>query len=185
MELRRTINANFDTHSKFITLTFAENVKDVKTANGIYKKFMDRMRYQYGSFKYATVIEFQQRGAVHYHMIADLPYIEKDELARIWAQGFVKINDITNQNSGKGVDNVGAYVTAYMTKEQSDQRLMGQKAYFTSRNLTRPITVHGMDAIELIEAYGLEGKKEVFTSCYESEHQGIIVYKEYNRKRES
>jgi hypothetical protein len=185
MELRRTINASFDVHSKFLTLTFAENITDVKTANAIYSKFMRKMKRKYGSIKYATVIEFQQRGAVHYHMIADLPYISKQELARIWGQGFVKINDITGQNGGDGVDNVGAYVTAYMTKDQSDPRLNGQKAYFTSRNLERPITVHGMDAIELIDAYGLEQKKEVYASSYESEHQGNITYKEYNLKRQS
>lgn len=183
MELRRIINANFDVHDKFITLTFAENIKDVNQANEEFTGFMRRMKKRFDKFKYAAVIEFQQRGAVHYHMIAKLPYIEKQELAEIWRQGFVKINDITNQNDGKGVDNVGAYVTAYMTKEQSDPRLMGKKAYFTSQGLVRPVTVHGIEAIELIEAYQLEQKKEVYASCYESEHQGLISYKEYNFKR--
>ena len=100
--LRRLITANFDEHSKFITLTFKENLTDVKKANYEYMKFIQRLRYRYGDFKYIAVIEFQKRGAVHYHMISNLPYIDNSKLCEIWGQGFVKINDIRH------VDNVGA-----------------------------------------------------------------------------
>ncbi|GAI10009.1 unnamed protein product, partial [marine sediment metagenome] len=39
--------------------------------NREFKKFIQRLRYQYGDFKYMAVIEFQDRGAIHYHMISD------------------------------------------------------------------------------------------------------------------
>lgn len=183
MELRRLINANFDIHAKFLTLTHKENITDVDMANRNFRKFIQRLRHKYGDFKYAAVIEFQARGAVHYHMIADLPYITKSELAEIWGHGFVRINDIKDKNGGSGVDNVGAYVTAYMTKDQSDPRLHGRKMYFTSKNLIRSRTYRSWEALEIIESNQLEQKKEVFTSSYESEYQGNITYKEYNPKR--
>lgn len=175
--LIRLLNMNFDESSKFITLTFAENVKDLDAAHPEFDKFIKRMRRKYGNFKYAAVVEFQKRGAVHYHMISDLPYIPKQELARIWGQGFVRVNKIDH------VDNIGAYISKYMTKDGKDIRLRGRKAYFTSKNLERPIELHG-DAVDpLLDLYELKDKKTVFSSWYESEHHGIITYRQYNLKR--
>lgn len=175
--LRRLITANFNENSKFITLTFKDNLKDVKKANKEFKKFIQRMRYRYGNFKYAAVIEFQKRGAVHYHMMSDLDYIENEKLNKIWGNGFVKINNITH------VDNVGAYMIKYMTKDNNDMRLRGLKSYQTSKNLDRPIEYIGDEAESILKLYGLENKKAVFSSCYENEHLGLATYKEFNLKR--
>jgi len=175
--VRRLITANFDENSKFITLTFKDNLKDVKQANYEFMKFIQRMRYRYGSFKYITVIEFQKRGAVHYHMISDLPYIENDELRKIWGHGFVKINDISH------VDNVGAYMIKYMTKDNADMRLQGLKSYQTSKNLIRPIEFVGTEAEKIMKLYELDNKKTVFSNHYETEYLGLATYKEFNLKR--
>lgn len=175
--VRRLVLANFDNNSKFITLTFAENVQELESANKEFKKFIQRMRRRYGDFKYLAVIEFQKRGAVHYHMICDLPYVKNKELAEMWRNGFVKINRI------KHVDNVGAYIVKYMTKDLHDERFAGKKAYLCSKNLDRPTVVRGEVAEEIYQTLGLEKEKEVFTNSYESEYLGMVVYKEYNRKR--
>lgn len=175
--LRRLITANFDENSKFITLTFKENLTDVKKANYEFMKFIQRLRYRYGNFKYAAVIEFQKRGAVHYHMISDLPYIENSELNKIWGHGFVKINDISH------VDNVGAYMIKYMTKDNIDMRLRGLKSYQTSKNLIRPLEFVGDAGEEILKLYRLDNKKTVFANIYESKHLGLATYKEYNLKR--
>lgn len=174
----RLTNANFGAHSKFITLTFADNVQDLDQAHKEFDKFIKRMRRRYGKFKYAVAIEFQKRGAVHYHMMSDLPYIPKQELAKIWGQGFVRINDI------KHVDNVGAYLSKYMTKgDGRDPRLRGRKMYLTSKNLDRPLVLKGDDADLIIEQYDLKNKKTVLETAYVSEHHGLISYKQYNLKR--
>lgn len=175
--VRRQCLANFSEHSKFLTLTFAENVTDIKEANKRFKKFILRMRYRYGDFKYLAVIEFQERGAVHYHMMSDLPYIANNKLNEIWSHGFVKINDIRH------VDNVGAYMVKYMLKDVSDCRLEGQKAYLSSRNMDKPLEFRGDVADRIIETYELQDKEKVFTNSYESEHHGTITYSEYNLKR--
>lgn len=175
--LRRLINANFDEHSKFITLTFRENLTDVKKANYEFMKFIQRLRYRYKGFKYVAVIEFQKRGAVHYHMISDLPYIDNSELREIWGHGYVKINDITH------VDNVGAYMIKYMIKDIADKRLMGLKSYQTSRGLIRPIELVGDEVDFLVKSLGLDNKKTVYSNCYETEHLGLATHKEYNLRR--
>lgn len=178
---RRLITANFDSGSKFITLTFKDDITDVKWANREYKKFIQRLRYKYGKdFKYANVIQFQDKnrdGVVHYHMMSDLPYIPQKELQKIWGHGFVGINKITH------VDNVGAYMIRYMAKDMVDARLMGEKSYMTSRNLERPIEYIGEEAELVIKALGLENTKTVYNSSYTTEHLGLALYKQYNLKR--
>lgn len=175
--LRRIIAANFSSGSKFITLTFKDNLKCVKTANYEFMKFIQRLRYRYKGFKYVVVIEFQKRGAVHYHMMSDLPYIDNKKLADIWGHGFVKINDIRH------VDNVGAYMIKYMAKDNGDTRLQGLKSYQTSRGLKRPLEFVGDSVDDIIKIYDLKNKKTVFDSIYETEHLGNASYREYNLKR--
>lgn len=182
--LRRLINANIGQHgnnSKFVTLTFAENVQDIKTANYEFKKFRQRLEYDLDiKLKYVVVIEFQKRGAIHYHaLFFNLPYIENKRLAEIWKNGFVKINKIDD------VDNIGAYVTKYMTKEQQDEakadRLIGQKSYFTSRGLMKPIEIIKKEEIEQIAAALSQHK--VFESQFENDYLGNIKYTQFNLKR--
>lgn len=100
--VRRLACCNFNAqYDKFFTLTFAENKTDVKDCNYIFMKFIQRLKYKFGKdIKYLAVIEFQQRGAVHYHVLSNIPYIKQDELQDLWGQGFVFINAISH------VDNI-------------------------------------------------------------------------------
>ena len=95
----------------------------------------------------------------------------------IWKHGFVDIKPLSE------IDNVGAYLIKYMTKDVSVEAFKGHKAYLCSKGLERPLELRGDDAMRVIEAYGLIDKKEVFTNSYESEYLGTINYKEYNLKR--
>jgi len=149
-KIRRLACCNFNVkYAKFLTLTFAENMTDIKECNVLFKNFIKRLKYNYSlkSIKYLAVIEFQKRGAVHYHVLLDIPYIPQEELQEVWGNGFVYINAITH------VDNIGAYVLKYITKDNNDSRLMGQKAYLTSRNLIKPseIVNHDLKDFENIE----------------------------------
>lgn len=175
--VRRLILANFDNNSKFITLTFGENVVDVKEANKRFGKFIKRLRRKYENLKYLAVIEFTKAGRVHYHMLCNLPYVKASVMADIWREGYIKINKITH------VDNVGAYVIKYMTKDVMDERLFNNKSYNCSQGLEKPLTLRGELAEEIIKLYISENDKEVFANSYISEHLGNITYKEYNLKR--
>lgn len=138
MLVRRIIFANANAYGCvpiFITFTFAENVKDVKTALKKWRDFLRRIRYEYGSLRYICVIEFQKRGAVHFHVLFfDLPYEIgiKNKWAKIWGHGFLQIKAVQNIRS------IGAYVSKYLTKDFVDERLIRKKAYFCSRRLKRP-----------------------------------------------
>lgn len=183
--LRRLVISNFDENDKFLTLTFRENITDVAYAQNEFNKFLKRLkRYcakirpsPYWELKFVKVVEFQKRGAVHFHLLLNLPYIEADKISELWGQGFIGINAIDR------CDNIGAYLVKYIGKNLEDTRLDGRKKYQTSHNLVRPIELKGHEASAFIEEHKLDKKKRVFQNEYPSEFYGIITYKEYNTKR--
>lgn len=185
--IRHLVCTNFDSGSKFVTLTFDNDrdfdLKDVKACNRYFMTFVKRLRYRYPELKYVSVIEFQDkngRGAVHYHMICNLPFIKKAELQRIWNGGFVKINAIDK------VDNVGAYVVKYMCKDTEDTRLCGENAYLHSKGLSEPLEFctwkDDTDAWKQIHE-SLESESPSYSAKYESEYAGDIEYYQYNFNR--
>lgn len=195
--VRRLAVMNFDVkESKFVTLTFNNqckfDIKDPLACDYAFKKFIIRLKYYLKkkspqiALKYLAVIEFQDkndRGAVHYHMICNLPYIKNKELADIWRHGFIKINSIDK------VDNIGAYVVKYMTKEKADNRLKGFKGYLHSNNLIQPLVLknweHSIAVNEIINGIvdSVQNKKPVYDWEFTSE-QNTIYYRQYNLERE-
>lgn len=178
-DIRRIINSNINMYanltSKFVTFTFAENIQDLKIANIEWKKFIKRLKYYLNKdIKYLTVVEFQERGAVHYHSIFfNIPYISSNVLGRIWGNGYIKVNKIDN------VDNVGAYICKYLTKQTSD-RLKGKKSYFCSKGLYKPIEIVDEKKIDELEAHLLD--KVTYEKVFENEYN-TIIYKQYNIKK--
>ena len=172
-EIRRIINCNLD-FSKFYTLTFKENVMDVSVANRHFNKFIMRMTYRFEGLKYICVIEFQKRGAVHYHFLCNLPFVESSEIEKVWGFGFIKIRRI------KHVTNLGAYFCKYLQKDMKDERLFNRKKYFCSKNLERPTEVYDNDVVEkLIKLYELESLKTEWESEFENEYTGKVKYRQF------
>ena len=173
--VKRLINTNIGEYSKFVTLTFKDNITDIKIANYEFKKFKQRLeRYLKHKLQYVAVIEFQKRGAIHYHVVMfNAPYIKVSKLRQIWRNGFVKINKIDN------VDNVGAYVCKYMTKAScNDDRLKGQKMYFSSRGLEKPIEVKDKEKVENL-AVALPSDYLTYENKFVNDYN-TIIYKQYN-----
>jgi hypothetical protein len=184
-DLRRIVNANIgkwgdDVTCKFVTLTFKDNVKDLDMANYEFRQFIKRLNYKvYGekcsNLMYTVVIEFQKRGAVHYHVIFyNLPFTKAAVLEKVWGNGFIKINKIDD------VDNVGAYICKYLTKDNSDDRLRGRKSYFNSRGLKKPIEEFlDDDGLEIIKK-SLPVQAMTYKGEFENEYVGKIEYEQYN-----
>lgn len=173
----RLINCNFTTGDKFLTLTFGDNKTDLKECNKYFNEYTKKMKRKYPGFKYVAVIEFQKRGAVHYHMLCSQPYIPQKELIRLWGNGHVWINRINH------VDNLGVYVVKYMSKEADDSRLKGLNGYNVSKGLERPIEAkswNGDPIPQLIDKLRLNEKKPVYKAMYTSEHLGQVGYAQYN-----
>lgn len=202
-EVRRLVCANFNKLSTFVTLTFNDkkvqhNIHNVKECNAEFKKFIKRFKYylqaEWNKFelKYLAVIEFQDtndRRAVHYHVVFDVPYIPIKDLTDIWGMGFCFINKINH------VDNVGAYLIKYMTKDSADERLMGLPAYLRSRNLIEPEEFFVLDSNtktndflkasdEIYKIDTLLGNHTaIYEAEYDTEYMGKCEYKQYNLER--
>jgi hypothetical protein len=182
-KIRRLISANFTGKSLFVTLTYRENMTDFKESSYNLKKFFQKLKRKQKDFKYVAVVEFQKRGAIHYHMLCNLDFswsshaelqAHERALAALWGHGFIDIGYKAN-------DNAGAYLIKYMTKDNNDERLNGQKRYFFSRNLDQPKELVGGEAIDIIKQY--EGMPPVFTNEYYSDFHGKVQYLEYNPLR--
>ena len=161
---RRLALMNFGPGDTFFTMTYAENMQDLEQADKDFKKFIQRFKYHHGDFKYLAVREFQKRGAIHYHMLCswtrafegeeDIRSWERYFGEQLWGHGFVDIKFLNH------VDNVGAYLIKYMTKNLSIELFKGKKVYLPSKGLERPEVFRGDQAEELIRFYGLETKKK-------------------------
>jgi len=114
------INSNFKGggNELHITLTYKENMTDTKRLYEDFKKFIMRFRYSfksYGSIDYLTVIEPQERGAWHHHLLVrfndvqDKIYLDNKAVSEIWGHGFIKIRTM------EGNDNIGVYLSAYLS----------------------------------------------------------------------
>ncbi len=210
-EIRRIINANafqyrnkkgYVINPKFLTLTFKENIQDVKTANYEFMKFIQRLNWidhqtKKHTLKYLCVIEFQDgkkykkmsrrerkykkqtgRGAVHYHVaLFNLAWLPKKDILERWGNGWVHIKNI------KDVDNVGAYISKYMQKSQGvDKRLKGKKKYFCSRNLKGyEIYYYSSEYDNKLKQYEIKIKDfEVSKKNSKNDYLGDIEYINYD-----
>ena len=118
-KLRYLINNNFTgaQNEKFLTLTYAENMQDRERLYKDFEKFMKKLKYAYkdvSSVDYLSVVEPQARGAWHMHVLLrfndiDTVFLDGDELRRLWPHGFHTVKSLHD------VDNIGAYVSAYLT----------------------------------------------------------------------
>lgn len=184
-KLKRIINSNVDQGKRadvFLTLTFKKNIQDVKKGNRCLTLFLQRLRNFLLSkkgtvLKYACCIEFQKRGAIHYHLcFFDFPYIHATILEELWGHGFIKIKKLSNQSD------IGSYMTKYLTKNADTDKLRGEKTYWTSRNLEKPLVILGFSnisnrAIEILEKE--TQKKLLYFFSYKSEYQGYVQYSKY------
>lgn len=157
-------NLQYGYEPVFLTFTFAENVTDIKTAWKEWHKYVKRHTRAFGKPKYLSVMEFQKRGAVHFHAIffnldPELEYRERETrcIAKAWGNGFITVERI------RSVHRVGRYVCKYLNKSAEDVRLRGQKFFTTSNDLFRPVVFYGEKAREKYEKLPIDKDTE---ECY-------------------
>lgn len=117
--LRDLLNTNVEDVAKcrWVTLTYAENMTDPKRLYEDVKNYHKRWKYWHSKKgipnpEYIMAVEPQARGAWHCHVVyiypSVAPFIPNETLAELWGHGFVTIKKLDE------VDNVGAYLTAYL-----------------------------------------------------------------------
>ena len=154
LECQRLAKANMEDWKSFITLTFEENIIDLKETNKKFRYYIDKIQRLKKDFKYLCITEFQKRGAIHYHLLTNLEcnskFIPKQPIKRLynpssrtwkeleyydlpyWIDGYSSAEPMDSDSK-----KVVGYISKYMTKDV-DNRLFNRHRYFYSRNLNRP-----------------------------------------------
>lgn len=167
-EIARIVDCNFDDRTKFVTLTFRDNIQNITITNREFKYFIQRLNYYIYQtktqlLKYIATWEKQKRGAIHYHVIFfDFPYIAKEKLQNLWSHGFIKINRIDVDSK----ENRGRYLSKYFTKDL-DLKEHKKKAFFKSQNLKMPKETKLMLTNEILR---------------DVQRENIVFQKEYTRQ---
>ncbi len=148
--VRRLIWCNLTPHTKFLTLTTKENISDRKVFKRMFTTFLQQMkRYGY-PLKYLYVLEYQKRGALHAHLVVfNDEKIPLKILKKAWHYGRsdIKMLNGLKYGSNEKVNDVGAYVCKYITKDTVEN--LGEHCYECSQGLNRPITFNLRSAGEL------------------------------------
>lgn len=105
--LRNIINANSKDvkRCKWLTLTYSENMTDLKKLSRDWENMCRKMHRKWGDFEYINVKEPQERGAWHMHILLIFkgiaPFMPVEELQKKWGKGFVYIQSLENNiNNG-------------------------------------------------------------------------------------
>ncbi|MGL6125458.1 MAG: rolling circle replication-associated protein, partial [Metamycoplasmataceae bacterium] len=143
-----------------------------------WKLFKRKIERKYSlKLSYLGVVEFQERGAIHFHIcLFNVPYLKHSELYEMWSStcgsGGVYIEKI----GANDCDNVGAYITKYLSKDMDDffdNEYKGKKRYFKSRGLKEPEVIK-YNAKELV------ADKEGFEQIMENLKDNVVY--EYESK---
>lgn len=199
-QLQRIVKANEDVFKTFITLTFADNIKNIEVANKKFDIWRTKIKSIYKDFQYVCVPEFQKRGAVHYHLLTNLEinkiyqYTRRNKYLEVkliipqenkktqydvkyWSYGYTSVFPMKDIN-------VVGYISKYMTKD-IDNRLYGKRRYLYSQSLKVPKecfiekdSKHLLNLLILIENSDITYKKS-YLDYYGNEIQFI----EYKRKK--
>lgn len=135
--LRDYINTNVTNVSrcKWVTLTYKENMTDTKKLYFDFKNFMKRFKYKFGHVEYIVAMEPQGRGAWHCHCIIifnqKAPFIPNKVIEDLWRNGFTKTNSLDD------IDNIGAYLTAYLGDLEYNQLEHGNSKQYKIKEVTK------------------------------------------------
>jgi hypothetical protein len=163
-----------------LTLTTKDNIQDLNITNPMLSLFMKRFNYEVlngrkdAYLKYVAVPEWQERGAVHYHVaLFNMPFVEHKVLTETWGQGFLWLTRTDRTRS------VGRYMTKYMTKGFNDVRLKGHKRYMPSVGLQRPVAVYEQSTAHAIRK-SLPPSSFLFRKEFDTQWHGRVQYDVYN-----
>jgi len=180
---RRLVWANLGrgTPVALLTLTMRTAVP-IETSSRLFSRFLARLRRRFPAVCVIAVPEFQKRGAVHYHcFVWGIPseYVDSERatrnIQRSWLWGFC---DLVKTD---GHPKMASYLAKYMSKTMQDVRLSGKKAYHTTHNVVRPVSIAFRSLGEYMDSVIPNGVP-VVERRYVLRWLGRTNYKQFNVK---
>lgn len=173
--IRRYVMHNFP-QGKFYTLTFdpKKAVIDLTNISECYTLFLDfikLLRSRYPEIKYVVVPEFQDtngRGAVHFHLVINLPFIPFADISALWGHGFLYVRPLKNDVSA------ALYIAKYFTKAQIDSRFQNVRKYRKSNNVEMPENCYGAKAKRRFAALRSQNYGVTLRRSFYNPHVGFV-----------
>jgi hypothetical protein len=163
-----------------LTLTVAENLQEVgyEHLHRVMTLIKTRLNRAGSILVYIAVKEYQERGAVHYHVLCiyDMPYVfpSSEVIERSWGLGFVKISA---PKIRLRLWKIVSYIGKYIGKGYEYETLNFKKS-FTASQIKQIYKLSPKRLSEVIKRFGKE-KAETFKCTYRKIYAYI-----YERKRE-
>jgi hypothetical protein len=138
-DLRRAIWCNQTKYTKFVTLTYKNTELDQDNVIYDFKQFIKKLRRRGYNVPYVYVTEHQKKrgvkegnaGSLHIHaLLFTDDFISAEEINNCWGLGNTDIHSLND------VNNLGAYVCKYLTKEEFNE--YHKHSYHLSRGLKKP-----------------------------------------------
>jgi hypothetical protein len=144
---------------RMLTLTYRENQSDRKKALKDLARFVRVMRKRFSHWASVTVLEYQQRGACHFHL-ALAGFYDVVVLRSEWVEivGRVAVTredgsmqmmpngniDMAFEPDGRGnpCSKLAAYMAKYLRKGLDEGREVGDHRYFRTQGIERPREVY-------------------------------------------
>lgn len=134
---------------------------------------------------YIAVPEWQKKGRLHYHLLVwGLSKKEAEQERdtrnhqRQFGRGYLDVR-IAQDNSPK----LASYLAKYMVKGYTDQRLAGNRAYTTSRNVKKPRT-QGSNTLSAYEDIFLPERIDIVkVSQYNTPYMGRCLVTRYKTNK--
>lgn len=167
-----------------VTLTYRDNMQDLERAQRDLQKFVRRVSKLTSNairgFKYVLVIEYQERGAIHFH-IGVHGWQNVKMLRAIWyeivgrAQGQINVRGPKSEGDQRiaGVHQLAQYLCKYITKDAASSAL-NKKRYWASKGIEVP----ERETVDVRWADTVEGAfQDIFHSlCATHNLHGMSVY---------
>jgi len=156
MKSSNVTKAKEKTVVSFNTLTLPTDQKhsDNQIKSVCLNGYLNKLRYHYGTFDYVWRAEPQERGAIHFHMLANI-YIDKDFNRQLWCdsldllgyvtnymkKGKVKLPPCTQIEYADRMTDVQRYCAKYTAKVAKGRKIEGRQ-WFSSSSVTTDYRVN-------------------------------------------
>lgn len=167
-----------------ITLTLSAKQKhtDTELKRILLQKFLDYGRKTWLLSNYIWKAETQSNGNLHFHIITDT-FIHKKAVTAIWnnyleSAGYPPSKSATRIESIRKINDIGAYIAKYMSKNEKDRRKVTGKLWGSSESLSEKNTKLTIDT---------ENPSELYTDIMNSatsQTKEIISYKPTDTEKE-
>lgn len=155
---------------KFITLTYQDNMQNYELSKLHLKRFIERLQYRFDDFWCVWKMELQERGAVHFHLIAGgMPYLDMYYLQVMWAicsdqtpdnmtmveslESLAKRCPFTRIEAIKSVRGVLSYAAKYMTKLEDGKT--GETVHATALSSAKRVAdENGLIGLTICHTFG-------------------------------